>query len=202
MYCLLFKVISLFVVFVFLQNVCWNVSNKNYLLIKGSTDNKSAFLLLFTESFNRQMRRINNKRKRKIISVCEPVCLASTINKSQSDDYGCEHLPSEGCKQPNRNSTKLVMLINNSNLLPELNVCSTEDHGQFLKNYGNITSLYQHEEESLSWETDIVTEMILFEEANDIKENSHGQIAYEDIPMEPKMVLNIMLEEEIISDVD
>ena len=80
------------------------------------------------------------------------------------------------------------MLINNSNLLPELNVCSIEDHGQFLKNFGNIISLYQQEEESLSWETDIVTEILLSSEANDIMENSHGQIAFEDIAIEPKMV--------------
>ena len=113
MYCLLFKVISLFVAFVFLQNVCWNVPNQNYLSNQGSIDNKRGFLLSFTERFDRQMRRINSKGDRKIISVYEPVCLTSTINNSQNDNCGNKHLPSESCKQPNRNSTELLMMIQN-----------------------------------------------------------------------------------------
>ena len=32
--------------------------------------------------------------------------------------------------------------------------------------------------------------MLLYEEANDIKENSHRQIAHEGIAMEPKVPLN------------
>ena len=161
MYCLLFKVISLSVAFAFLKNICRNVSNKNYLSIQESIDNKSGFLLSFTERFDLQMRRINSKGNRKIISVYEPVYPASAINNSQNDNCGSEHLPSESYKQPNKNFTKLVMLINNSNLLPELYFCSIEDRGQFLKNFGNITSLYQQEEGPLSRATDLVTEMLL-----------------------------------------
>ena len=201
MYCLLFKVISLFVAFVFLQNVCRNVSNENYLSIQGSRDNKSGFLLSLAEGFIRQMRRISNKGNRKIISVYKPVCLASTINNSQSDNCGNEHLTSKSYNHPNRNSTKVVVLINKSNLLPELHVCSVEDSGQFLKNFGNITSLYQQQEQSLSQATDLVTEMLLSEEVDDIKKNSHEQIAHEDIATEPKMLLNKLSEEGIIPNV-
>ena len=206
MYFLLIKVISLFVAVVFLQNVCWNISNKNYLSIQGFIDNKSGFLLSFTENFDRQMRRINSKGNRKIISVYElavyePDCLASTINNSQSDNCGNKHLPSKSYKQPNRNS-KLVMLIDNSNLLPELNVCSIEDRGQVLTDFGNITSLYQQEEELLSRATDLVTKMFPSEESNDIKENSHGQIAHKGTAIEPKVLLNTLSEKEITSNVD
>ena len=201
MYCLLFKVISLFVAFVFLQNVCRNVSNKNYLSIQGSKDYKGG-LLSFAESSHRQMKRINSMGNRKLISVYKPVCLTSVINNSQNDSCGNEHLSSKSYEQPNKNYTKLVMLINQSNLLPELHVCSIEDRGQFPKDFGNITSLYQQEEESLSQATDLVTEMLLSEEANGIKENSDEQIAHEDIAMEPKRLLNTSSEEEIISSVD
>ena len=94
------------------------------------------------------------------------------------------------------------MLINNSNLLPEHYFCSIEDRGQFLKDFGNINSFYQQEEGSLSRATDLVTEMLLSEETNDIKENSHRQIAHEGIAVEPKVPLNTLSEEEIISTVD
>ena len=202
MYCLLFKVISLFVAFVFLQNVCWNASNKNYLPIQGSVDNKSGFLLSFTENFNRQMTRINSRGNRKIISVYqpvvyEPVCLASTINYSKNDNCGNKHLPSKSSKQPNRNS-KLVMLINNSDLLRELNICSAENRGQFLTDFGNITLIYQQQEESFSQATDLKTKTFLYEEDNDIKENSHGQIGV----MKPKVRLNTLSEKEITSNID
>ena len=203
MYCLLFKVISLFVAFVFLQNVCRNVSNKNYLSIQGSKFYNSGFLLSFTESFDRQIKRINNSMgNRKIISVYKPVCLVSMINNSQNVNCDNEHLPSKSYEQPNRNSTNLVMLMNKSNLLPELFVCSIEDPGQFPKDFGNITSLYQQEEESLSQATDLVTELLLYEEANAVKKNSHEQIVHEDIAMEPKMLLNTSSEEGIASHVD
>ena len=202
MHCLLFKVISLVVAFVFLQNICWNVSKKKYLSNQRSIDNKIGFLLSFTESFDRQIRRINSKENRKIISVYEPFCLASSINNSQSDNWGNEHLLSESYKQPNGNSTELLMLINNSNLLPELNVCSIEYLKQFLKDFGNTASLYQQEEESLSWETNLVTEMLVSEEANGIKDYYHGQIEHQDIAMEPQMLLNKLSEEEVMSDVD
>ena len=202
MYCLLFKVISLFVAFVFLQNVCWNVSKKKYLSNQRSIDNKIGFLLSFTESFDRQIGRINSKGNRKIISVYEPFCLASSINNSQSDNWGNEHLLSESYKQPNGNSTELLKLINNSNLLPELNVCSIEYLKQFLKGFGNTASLSQQEEESLSWETNLITETILSEEANGIKDNYHGQIEHQDIATEPQMLLNTLSEEEVMSNVD
>ena len=94
------------------------------------------------------------------------------------------------------------MLINNSNLLPELNVCSIEYLKQFLKDFGNTASLYQQEEESLSWETNLITETLLSEEANGIKDHYHGQIEHQDIAMEPQMLLNTLSEEEVMSDVD
>ena len=124
------------------------------------------------------------------------------ISDSQNVNGDNEHLPSKSYEQPNRNSTNLVMLVNKSNLLPELFVCSIKDRGQFPKDFGNITSLYQQEEESLSQAPDLLMELLLYEEANAVKKNSHEQIAHEDIAMEPKMLLNTSSEEGITSHVD